>query len=74
MSWPVFLLSPIEEHEYLLPAYLRLNEMLKTILRSETIKTTTTKTTTIFSIDAQVSENMNEFRLNGSICSSTNGL
>lgn len=52
MSRPVFLLSPIEEHEYLLPAYLRLNEMLKTILRSETINTTTT----IFSIDAQVSK------------------
>lgn len=69
MSRPVFLLSPIEEHEYLLPAYLRQNEMLKTILRSETINTTTT----IFSIDAQVSENMNEFCLIGSICSSTHG-
>lgn len=47
--------------------------MLKTILCSETINTATT-TTTIFSIDAQVSENMNEFCLNGSVCSSTHGL
>lgn len=70
MSRPGLLVSLLEEHEYLLPAYLRLNEMLKTILRSETINTTTT----IFSIDAQVSENMNEFCLNGSDCSSTHGL
>lgn len=67
MSRPAFPVSPLEEHEYLSPAYLTLNETLKKILHSETIKTTTA----IFSIDGQVRENMNEFCLNVSNCSFT---
>lgn len=44
MSPPVFLVSPLEQHEYLLPTYFTLNEIRK-MTQIQKLKKTQTQTT-----------------------------